>query len=126
MQVYEHRSLPSDTQAAGTSYQTWLLQSVTEVDLDDANVNATGSHGKEGVYHQLGFTISGRGDLRQLIRFLHKFYSVDYLHRIRRHEPEADPRLAAAGPGLLRGRPVLADRGPREGTQPDPRPTAEA
>jgi hypothetical protein len=84
MQVYEHRSLPSDTQAAGTLYQTWLLQSVTEVDLDEANVNAVGSHNKEGVYHQFGFTISGRGDLRQLIRFLHKFYSVDYLHRIQR------------------------------------------
>jgi hypothetical protein len=84
MEIYADRSLPSDTQAAGTLYQTWLLQSVTQVGLEDANVNAVAAQVKEGVYHQLAFTVSGRGDLRQLTRFLHKFYSVDYLHRIKR------------------------------------------
>ncbi len=84
MEVYEQHALPSDVQAAGTLYQTWLLRSVTEVDLDDANVNAITSKGKEGTNHEFAFNVSGRGDLRQLVRFLHKFYSVDYLHRIKR------------------------------------------
>jgi hypothetical protein len=84
MQIYERRALPANLETARTLYQTWLLNSVTEVGFDEVNVVAIAPHSKEGVYQQLAFTVSAHGDLRQLIRFLYKFYSVDYLHRLRR------------------------------------------
>jgi hypothetical protein len=77
-------ALPPDIEKARSLYQTWLLDSVTATGLDEPNVNVISSQVKRGNFHQLSFTVSGRGDLKQLIRFLHDFYSADYLHRIRR------------------------------------------
>ncbi len=84
MQLYERRALPADVQKARSLYQTWLLDAVTEIGFDEPNVNVIASTASRELYHQLGFTLSGRGDLKQLVRFLHAFYAADYLHRIRR------------------------------------------
>jgi hypothetical protein len=84
MRLYERRALPADVQKARSLYQTWLLRSVTDVGFDEPNVTVVSSTSTRDLYHQLGFTLSGRGDLKQLVEFLHAFYAADYLHRIRR------------------------------------------
>ncbi len=84
MQLYERRALPADVQKARSLYQTWLLEAVTEIGFDEPNVNVVASTTSRELYHQLGFTLSGRGDLKQVVQFLHTFYEADYLHRIRR------------------------------------------
>lgn len=82
--VYEERSLPSNLEQARSKYQTWLLDQVKNAGFEDAVVNATVSRDVRGVYHEFAFTVSGQGDLKQLIHFLHEFYSANFLHRIRR------------------------------------------
>ncbi len=84
MTLYERRSLPPDLERARSLYQTWLLKVVTDVGLSEPNVNVVSSQSHRGLYNQLGFTVSGRGDIRQLTRLLYSFYEADYLHRIRR------------------------------------------
>jgi hypothetical protein len=81
---YKRRSLPPDLERARSLYQTWLLKVVTDVGLSEPNVNVISSQSHRGLYNQLGFTVSGRGDIRQLTRLLYSFYQADYLHRIRR------------------------------------------
>jgi hypothetical protein len=82
--LYERRSLPPDLELARSLYQTWLLKAVTDVGLSEPNVNVVSSQSHRGLYNQLGFTVSGRGDIRQLTKLLYTFYEADYLHRIRR------------------------------------------
>ncbi|MCL4202899.1 MAG: hypothetical protein KJ000_10400 [Pirellulaceae bacterium] len=82
--LYERRSLPPDLEKARSLYQTWLLKAVTDVGLSEPIVNVVSSQSHRGLYHQLGFTVSGRGDLKQLTELLYAFYKADYLHRIRR------------------------------------------
>jgi hypothetical protein len=82
--LYERRSLPPDLERARSLYQTWLLKAVTDVGLSEPNVNVVSSQSHRGLYNQLGFTVSGRGDLKQLTQLLYAFYEADYLHRIRR------------------------------------------
>ena len=82
--LYERRSLPPDLELARSLYQTWLLRAVTDVGLREPNVNVVSSQSHRGLYNQLGFTVSGRGDIRQLTKLLYTFYEADYLHRIRR------------------------------------------
>lgn len=84
MSVYERRSLPHDPEVARSQYQTWLLKLVTETGFEDANVTTTTTRAISDVYQQFSFTLSGRGDLKQLVEFQHKFYSTDCMHRIRR------------------------------------------
>jgi hypothetical protein len=64
--LYERRSLPPDLERARSLYQTWLLKAVTDVGLSEPNVNVVSSQSHRGLYNQLGFTVSGRGDIRQL------------------------------------------------------------
>lgn len=84
LKVYERRALPNDLETARSQYQEFLVSLVTNAGFDDPNVVASSSRDVRGVYHQFSFTISGQGDLRQLIDFLYEFYAADYLHRVRR------------------------------------------
>lgn len=84
MRLYERRALPANVEKARSLYQTWLLKSVTDVGFQEPNVNVVASASSRDLYHQLGFTVSGRGNIKQLTEFLYSFYSADYLHRIRR------------------------------------------
>ena len=84
MQEYERMSLPSDAEKARSLYQNWLVGLVTEVGFEDPQVNVLTSRKDNDVFHSFSFTVNGRGDLRQLVNFLYRFYSADLLHRIRR------------------------------------------
>ena len=84
MEDYQRRSLPSDLEKARSLYQTWLLNLVKDVGLEDTQVSVLPARSEKGVYHVLGFSVSGRGNLPKLVSFLHRFYSADLLHRVRR------------------------------------------
>ena len=84
LQDYQRRSLPADLEKARSLYQTWLLNLVKEVGLEDTQVNVLPARSEKGVYQVLGFSVSGRGNLPKLVSFLYQFYSADLLHRIRR------------------------------------------
>jgi hypothetical protein len=84
LQDYQRRSLPADLEKARSLYQTWLLNLVKEVGLEDTQVNVLPARSEKGVYQVLGFSVSGRGNLPKLVSFLHQFYSADLLHRVRR------------------------------------------
>ena len=84
MEDYQRRSLPSDLEKARSLYQTWLLNLVKEAGLEDTQVSVLPARSEKGVYQVLGFSVSGRGNLPKLVSFLHRFYSADLLHRVRR------------------------------------------
>lgn len=80
---WRQQSLPSDREAARSLYQNWLLASATSVGLSGTKVESTLGRGRtDGVYHALRFNVQTQGNLEELTRFLHKFYSTGYLHQI--------------------------------------------
>jgi hypothetical protein len=83
MRDYERMSLPSDAEKARSLYQSWLVSLVTEVGFDDPQVNVLASRKDHDVFHEFSFTVNGRADLRQLVNLMYRFYSADFLHRIR-------------------------------------------
>lgn len=84
LQDYQRRSLPADLEKARSLYQTWLLNLVKEVGLQDTQVNVLPARSEKDVYQVLGFSVSGRGDLPKLVSFLYEFYAADLLHRMKR------------------------------------------
>ena len=84
MQDYERMSLPSDVEKARSLYQNWLVSLVTEAGFEDPQVNVLSSRKDNDVFHSFSFTVNGRADLRELVNFQYRFYSADFLHRIRR------------------------------------------
>jgi len=84
LEDYQRRSLPGDLERARSLYQTWLLNLVKDVGFQDTQVSVTPARNEKGIYHVLGFSVSGRGNLPKLVSFLHRFYSADLLHRVRR------------------------------------------
>ena len=84
LEDYQRRSLPSDLERARSLYQTWLLNLVKDAGFEDTQVSVLPARSEKGVYHVLGFSVSGRGNMPKLVSFLHRFYSADLLHRVRR------------------------------------------
>lgn len=83
MGEYMSRSLPSNPERAKSRYQSWLLDTVNEAGLIDAGVDPVSDAPVGDLYRRYGFRVSGKSDLPGLIEMLNKFYSRDYLHRIR-------------------------------------------
>ena len=81
---YEEISLPSDAELARSQYQAWLSEIVDRVGLKEPQVKVVSQSQLVNDCTQLSCSIIGRGDLRQLAKLLHEFYSVKTIHRIRR------------------------------------------
>lgn len=82
MGEYLVRSLPSDPEVARSRYQTWLLDVVRDSGLADAVVDPTTEMPAGDLYRRFGYRVTGRADLKDVIRLLHAFHSRDTLHRI--------------------------------------------
>jgi len=82
MAVYQNRAMPPDLEQARTLYKAWLMDCAKEVGFDGWQVNPANARSSSDVYKTFAFTVSGQGDLKQVIEFLHRFYSVDCLHRV--------------------------------------------
>ena len=99
---------PADLEKARSLYQTWLLSLVKEAGFQDAQVGVLPAQSEKGVYDSLAFSVSGRGDLRKLVAFLHRFYSADLFHRIRRIVRQTRAGHPAIGSGVFDRRRLAA------------------
>ncbi|MDX1946339.1 MAG: Ig domain-containing protein [Pirellulaceae bacterium] len=79
---YEARSLPPQPEVARSLFQSWLLEEVGQVELIDPQVRAVSTINEEDVFIKQSFTITGKGNLQQLVELLHAIYRHDYLQRI--------------------------------------------
>ena len=81
---YEEISLPSKVELARSQYQAWLSEIAGRAGIKDLEVKVTGQSRLSNDCTQLNCGLNGRGNLREVTKFLHEFYSVDTIHRIRR------------------------------------------
>jgi hypothetical protein len=81
---FESRSLPPQRDLARSQYQAWLLDRVNGVKLAEPKVQFIAPRSERDFYTVLSFQISGKGNLQQIVKLLHEFYSVDLAHRVSR------------------------------------------
>lgn len=80
---FKSQSLPSNPEVARSLYQGWLLELVGQVGFTNPKVDSSEPLNRKGMFHQLSFSLRGRGTIAQLARFLFVFYRADHLHQIR-------------------------------------------
>lgn len=78
------RSLPADPVLARRLYQNWLLECAQKAQLENIQVDSGEVRRERDLFYRLPFTVRGQGSLDSLTRFLHSFYSRNYLHAIQR------------------------------------------
>jgi hypothetical protein len=96
--AYEQRSLPQDPSLASSRYRDWLFNLVNEAGITEANVRYNFGRRQGDAFNEWTFAVNCEGDLRQLTDLLFRFYSTDYLHRIKRltAKPLGGNRLSLA------------------------------
>lgn len=82
MGKYIMRSLPSNLETAQGVYNKFLTELVTDVGLSGASAKFSSKIPMQGLYSQMNFSVSGNGDLKQLVELLYNFHRSNYLHRI--------------------------------------------
>lgn len=92
IKTLQAQSLPGQTKRAESLYRNWLLTQLREQKMEQISVipssrralryNSRKNSNKRRAYEQISYSIKARGDLKQFTQFLHKFYSLDCLHRI--------------------------------------------
>jgi hypothetical protein len=75
--------MPSDPDRASSRYRAWLHDWAGQSGIDRENVKYISGRRNADHYNKFTFSVNCDGDLRQLVRLLHTFYSNDYLHRIK-------------------------------------------
>ena len=83
LEVWESRSLPSDSEIAVSYYGSWLTELVEFSGFDKANVDAGTPMNHKEKYQSLDFSIRAKGTWAQLTTFLFEFYNSGHLHQIR-------------------------------------------
>jgi len=81
---YERRSLPPDTTLAKSLYEKWLLQVASEVE-PKLNVEIIGKPPTQPIkntFSRLSFTVKTQAELPQIVAFLYRIQTVDWMHRI--------------------------------------------
>ena len=89
----EQASLPRNVELARSEYTNWLLTLVKECGFDSPRVDASdpapirirrrGSRRATDLGARLSFSLRGSASLSQVVAFLHRFYSVQRLHKLR-------------------------------------------
>lgn len=82
--LYKEKSLPPQLDDARARYQEWLNAQVLGVKLNDVQIVPVNAREQQGAYRQLGFNVSARGDLKQVVDLFYRFYNIDLLQRMRR------------------------------------------
>ena len=91
--AWKARSLPSLANA-GSLYRAWLLSRAESAQLSGLTVAAAATKPEKGLFTALSFTVTGTGNLQQIVDLLYDFYSVDHPHRITRLKisPTKEPK----------------------------------
>ncbi|MBC7853096.1 MAG: cadherin repeat domain-containing protein [Pirellulaceae bacterium] len=82
MRNYEERSLPLSPTEARTLYQTWIFRLFERAGMGQPQLTMGKGKDVPKLYTSQVFIIQGKGTLPQIVKLLHGFYSVDYMHRI--------------------------------------------
>ena len=101
---FEARSLPANQALAGSQYQAWLSEIVQQAGIEGIQVKPVAQAQRANGSTQLTFSVSGKGDLRQVVAFLESFYKLDAIHRIRRL-----PLKPIEGTKLLQATNIMID-----------------
>ncbi len=80
---WKARSLPEPNRARSL-YRAWLHDRTEAAGLKGTDVTAAADKSERGLYTALSFTVTGTGNLQQIVDLLYDFYAVDHLHRISR------------------------------------------
>lgn len=84
LSVYEEMALPANREMAASQYQSLLLSRLEEAGMVNVKViPQNSSNDRNLIFKQLTFSVTCQGNLEQLVGLLHRFYSRDYLQRIR-------------------------------------------
>lgn len=81
---WNRRSLPSNPTVARSLYQTWLRRLASQTSLRSPTIISNEIGGRRDVFSRISFTLRARASLGDLVEFLYEFYSVGYLHQIRK------------------------------------------
>lgn len=92
---YSDRSLPADRELARSLYQKWLLKEIDSVGMSGVTISGVPASARGDAMYLLAFKITCKGNIEQLTKWLHSFYSVDMLHRLRQLtiKPQSDSKL---------------------------------
>ncbi len=82
MRNYEERSLPASPSVARSVYQTWLLEQFDKAGMRQPQITIGKGKDERKLFSSQKFTAHSVGTLPQVVRFLHNYYSADYMHRI--------------------------------------------
>lgn len=82
MRNYEERSLPPSPSVARSVYQTWLLEQFEKAGMGQPQITIGKGKEERKLYSSQKFTAHSEGTLPQIVKFLHAYYSADYMHRI--------------------------------------------
>ena len=83
LKVYNERSLPSDPMMAGSRYRAWLHEWVEKANIKAANVKHVRVSPFQQSHDRHTFSVTCDATLPQLVDLLFRFYSTDFLHRIK-------------------------------------------
>jgi|GEM_PF-3787214 len=81
---YQRKTLSSDNmEFAHLEFQHWLETQVEEAGLDKTRFNFQGMPRTKKTIKELSYLVTGTGDVKQIIAFLHGVQSGETLHRVR-------------------------------------------
>ncbi|MEX2187564.1 MAG: Ig domain-containing protein [Pirellulales bacterium] len=80
----ENRSLSGNVEEARSRYQNWLLASLVGAGLEGVDVKSVPGGPSRRVYQPMLFNVTAKGNLTQLLTWLHDFYGTGHLHLVRR------------------------------------------
>lgn len=83
----ESRSLAGDVNLSKSRYQNWLLASLVKAGLEGVDVKGapiTANRRPNQPYQSMTFNVTAKGNLPQLLTWMHDFYQTGHLHLVRR------------------------------------------
>ncbi len=84
LDAMQQRSLSGDVEKARSRYQNWLTTSLVDAGLEGVDVKSVPGGPSRRVYQPILFNVTAKGNLTQLLTWLHDFYGTGHLHLIRR------------------------------------------
>jgi hypothetical protein len=82
LEAWQAESLPTDIDQAQSEYRAWLIAQGEAAGLQLDDVKLAGSQSRGDAYSAISYTAEAQGDLSQLAKFLHRFYSAGALHKL--------------------------------------------
>ncbi len=83
LQSVQKRSLPRNLELGISAYRNWLLQTLGESGLEQANLDSGTPTPVRNIYYRIDFSLRTQGTLTQVTQFLHRFYGTNCLHKMR-------------------------------------------